>query len=162
MDTLLTGMPTIHAIHHYYGTPAALITGVATFLSCFFFTMGNITGSGAGLNLVTGINWKIGSIVMIVITLGGPNWSEFGHALTHWSVAPGSLATSLAYVSTKPNRNRNKNSCTTWRFTRLIFRKDINEQNNMPQPRVLQFFMLVSYLFALIMTGSSLIRIFGK
>ncbi|MBQ3448292.1 MAG: divalent metal cation transporter, partial [Synergistaceae bacterium] len=45
--------------------------------------------------------------------------------------------------------------------TRLIFRKDINEENNMPQPRMLQFFMLVSYLFALIMTGSSLLRIFG-
>ncbi len=45
--------------------------------------------------------------------------------------------------------------------TRLIFRKDINEQNGMPQPRLMQFFMLVSYLFALVMTGSSLMRIFG-
>ena len=96
--------------------------------------MGNITGSGTGLNLITGINWKIGSIFMIVITLacyfakgvyskvekiitlciigmiicffatlvatGGPDWAMFGHSLTHWSVAPGSLATSLAYVST--------------------------------------------------------------
>ncbi|MBQ3449715.1 MAG: Nramp family divalent metal transporter [Synergistaceae bacterium] len=343
--SMLTGMPTIHAIRHYYGTPAALITGVATFLSCFFFTMGNITGSGAGLNLVTGINWKIGSIVMIVITLacyfakgvyskvekiitlcivgmiicffatlvstGGPNWPEFGHAMTHWSVAPGSLATSLAYVSTNAaitagiygtylglekkwkredlfngimfadaiahvlavvlisgaiflvgaivlhptgtgiktpaqlgdllvpflgsaapivmglallaaafssllgNTQRgmvllaagiNKPTqlesnfikwgsficiaittaiCFTYNgsptqlilianlstavatpfggffVTRLIFRKDINEENNMPQPRVLQFFMLVSYLFALVMTGSSLLRIFG-
>ena len=45
--------------------------------------------------------------------------------------------------------------------TRLIFRKDINEENGMPQPRVMPFFMLVSYLFALIMTASSLMRIFG-
>ena len=49
---------------------ATWITGVATFFSCFFFTMGNITGSGTGLNLITGINWKIGSPFMIPITLG--------------------------------------------------------------------------------------------
>ena len=46
--------------------------------------------------------------------------------------------------------------------TRLIFRKDINEQNNLPQPRMLQFFMLISYLFALVMTGSSILRMLGK
>lgn len=344
--SMLTGMPTIHVIRHYYGTPAAMITGVATFLSCFFFTMGNITGSGAGLNLVTGINWKIGSIFMIVITLacyfakgvyskvekiitlcivgmiicffatlvstGGPDWSEFGHAMTHWTVAPGSLATSLAYVSTnaaitagiygtylglekkwkqedlfngimfadaiahvvavvlisgaiflvgaivlhptgqgiktpaqlgellvpflgsvapivmglallaaafssllgntqrgmvllaagidKPTRLESNFIkwgslicivittiiCFTYNgsptqlilianistaiatpfggffVTRLIFRKDINEQHGLPQPRVLQFFMLVSYLFALVMTGSSILRMLGK
>ncbi|MBQ9432889.1 MAG: Nramp family divalent metal transporter [Synergistaceae bacterium] len=343
--SMLTGMPTIHAIRHYYGAPAAFITGVATFLSCFFFTMGNITGSGAGLNLITGINWKIGSIFMIVITLacyfakgvyskvekiitlciigmiicffatlvatGGPDWAMFGHSLTHWSVAPGSLATSLAYVSTnaaitagiygtylglekkwqkedlfngimfadavahvlavvlisgaiflvgaivlhptgqgiktpaqlgellvpflgtaapivmgvallaaafssllgntqrgmvllaagidKPTKFESNfikwgslvcivittAICFTYNgsptqlilianistaiatpfggfyVTRLIFRKDINEENGMPQPRVMQFFMLVSYLFALVMTASSLMRIFG-
>ncbi len=343
--SMLTGMPTIHAIRHYYGNAAALITGVATFLSCFFFTMGNITGSGTGLNLITGINWKIGSLFMIAITLGcyfakgvyskvekiitlcivgmiicffatliatgGPDWLEFGHAITHWSVAPGSLATSLAYVSTnaaitagiygtylglekqwkredlfngimladaiahvvavvlisgaiflvgaivlhptgqgiktpaqlgellvpflgstapivmgvallaaafssllgntqrgmvllaagidKPTRLESNfikwgslicivittAICFTYNgsptqlilianiataiatpfggffVTRLIFRKDINEQNDMPQPRVLQFFMLVSYLFALVMTGSSIMRMLG-
>lgn len=31
-----------------------------------------------------------------------------------------------------------------------------------PQPRVLQFFMLFSYLFALVMTGSSIIRMLGR
>lgn len=132
--SMLTGMPIIHAIRHYYGKPAAFIVGAATFLSCFFFTMGNITGAGAGMNLITGINWKIGSIVMITITLacyftrgvytkvekliticifgmivcfyatlvsaGGPDWGQIGHAMTHWSFAKGSLATSLAYVST--------------------------------------------------------------
>ena len=343
--SMLTGMPTIHAIRHYYGTPAAFITGVATFMSCFFFTMGNITGSGTGLNLITGINWKIGSLFMIAITLacyfakgvyskvekiitlciigmiicffatlvatGGPDWAQFGHAMTHWSIAPGSLATSLAYVSTnaaitagiygtylglekkwqkedlfngimfadalahviavvlisgaiflvgaivlhptgtaikapaqlgqllvpflgsvapmvmgvallaaafssllgntqrgmvllaagidKPTKLESNfikwgslvcivittAICFTYNgsptqlilianistaiatpfggfyVTRLIFRKDINEQNGMPQPRMMQFFMLISYLFALVMTASSLMRIFG-
>ncbi|MBR2728486.1 MAG: Nramp family divalent metal transporter [Lachnospiraceae bacterium] len=132
--SMLTKMPVIHAIRHYYGKPAAFIVGTATFLSCFFFTMGNITGAGAGMNLITGINWKIDSIIMIVITLacyftkgvyskvekliticiigmiicfyatlvsaGGPDWGQLGHAMTHWSFAEGSLATSLAYVST--------------------------------------------------------------
>ncbi len=67
--SMLTGMPIIHAIRHYYGKAAAWIVGVATFLSCLFFTMGNITGSGAGMNLVFGMNWKLGSLIMIAIIL---------------------------------------------------------------------------------------------
>lgn len=67
--SMLTGMPIIHAIRHYYGNWAAAVVGVATFLSCLFFTMGNITGSGTGMNLVFGINWKIGSLLMIAIIL---------------------------------------------------------------------------------------------
>ena len=132
--SMLTGMPIIHAIRHYYGNAAALIVGIATFLSCFFFTMGNITGSGAGMNLLLGINWKLGAMLMIALTLtlyfmkgvyskvekaitvcilgmiicfyatlvstGGPDFRAFGYSLTHWTVAEGALTTSLAYVST--------------------------------------------------------------
>ncbi len=64
---LLTGMPTIHAIRHYYGRGAAIFVGLATFLACFFFTMGNVSGTGAGMNLLFGINWKVGAIIMIVV-----------------------------------------------------------------------------------------------
>lgn len=67
--SMLTGMPIIHAIRQYYGKWAAAVVGIATFLSCLFFTMGNITGSGAGMNLVCGINWKLGSLLMIAIIL---------------------------------------------------------------------------------------------
>lgn len=67
--SMLTGMPIIHAIRHYYGKGAAAIVGAATFLSCLFFTMGNITGSGAGMNLIFGMNWKLGSLIMIAIIL---------------------------------------------------------------------------------------------
>lgn len=67
--SMLTGMPIIHAIRHYYGKGAATIVGFATFLACLFFTMGNITGSGAGMNLVFGMNWKLGSLIMIAIIL---------------------------------------------------------------------------------------------
>lgn len=67
--SMLTGMPVIHAIRHYYGKGAAVIVGMATFFSCLFFTMGNITGSGAGMNLIFGMNWKLGSLIMIAIIL---------------------------------------------------------------------------------------------
>lgn len=66
---IITGLPTLHAIRKYYGSVASSIVGVAIFLSCLFFTMGNISGTGAGMNLVFGINWKIGSAIMIAIVL---------------------------------------------------------------------------------------------
>lgn len=66
---IITGMPTIHAIRKYYGKTAAAVVGVATFLACFFFTMGNVTGSGAGMNLIFGIDWKIGSAILIAIVV---------------------------------------------------------------------------------------------
>ena len=66
---IITGKPTIHAIREYYGPVAAGIVGIATFLACLFFTMGNISGTGAGMNLIFGINWKIGSAIMIAIVL---------------------------------------------------------------------------------------------
>lgn len=66
---IVSGMPTIHAIKKYYGSVAAGIVSVAVFLSCLFFTMGNISGTGAGMNLLFGIDWKIGSAAMLVIVL---------------------------------------------------------------------------------------------
>lgn len=66
---IVTGMPTIHAIRKYYGPVAAGFVGAATFLACLFFTMGNISGSGAGMNLVTGIDWKIGSAILVAVVI---------------------------------------------------------------------------------------------
>ncbi|WP_411676586.1 Nramp family divalent metal transporter [Caproicibacter sp.] len=65
--SLLTGMPAVHAIRHYYGKFAAEFVGIATFLACTFFTMGNISGTGAGMTLIFGMDWKIGSLVMICV-----------------------------------------------------------------------------------------------
>ena len=65
--SMLTGMPTLHAIRKYYGKGAAAFTGVALFLTCLFFTMGNISGSGTGLQLLFGINWKLGSVIMLAV-----------------------------------------------------------------------------------------------
>ena len=66
---ITTGMPTIHAIRKYYGKGGAIVVGIALFLACLFFTMGNISGTGAGMNLVFGINWKVGSAIMIAIVI---------------------------------------------------------------------------------------------
>lgn len=66
---LLTGMPAIHAIRHYYGNIAAMVVGIATFLACVFFTIGNISGTGTGMALLFGIDWKIGATIMLVILI---------------------------------------------------------------------------------------------
>ena len=65
--SLLTGMPTIHAIRHYYGKAAAGFTGFALFLTCCFFTIGNISGTGAGMSLIFGMDWKLGAVIMIIV-----------------------------------------------------------------------------------------------
>ena len=64
---IMTGIPTIHAIRKYYGPVASGVVSVATFAACLFFTMGNISGTGAGMNLVTGLNWKVGSAIMLAV-----------------------------------------------------------------------------------------------
>lgn len=67
--TIVTGMPTLHAIRKYYGPIASGVVGVALFIACLFFTMGNISGTGAGMNLIFGVNWKIGGAIMIAIVI---------------------------------------------------------------------------------------------
>ena len=64
---IMTGMPILHAIRHYYGGIASGFCGVARFLSCFFFTLGNVTGTGAGMNLIFGFDWRIGSMIMLAV-----------------------------------------------------------------------------------------------
>ena len=66
---ILTGLPTIHAIRKYYGPVASGFVGIAVFMACLFFTMGNISGTGAGMNLIFGLDWKIGSAIMIAVVL---------------------------------------------------------------------------------------------
>ena len=66
---ITTGLPTIHAIRKYYGPAASTVVGCAVFLACLFFTMGNISGTGAGMNLIFGLDWKLGSVIMIAIVL---------------------------------------------------------------------------------------------
>lgn len=66
---ILTGLPTIHSIRKYYGPIAANVVGIATFLACLFFTIGNITGTGAGMTLISGVNWKIGSAFMVAVVV---------------------------------------------------------------------------------------------
>ena len=66
---IITGLPTIHAIRKYYGKGASIFVGITLFLACLFFTMGNISGTGAGVTLITGLNWKLGSAFMIAVVI---------------------------------------------------------------------------------------------
>ncbi|MGT2948544.1 Nramp family divalent metal transporter [Streptococcus devriesei] len=67
--SMLTGMPILHAIRHYYGGIASGFVGCALFLSCLFFTLGNISGTGAGMNLIFGIDWKLGALIMLAVLM---------------------------------------------------------------------------------------------
>lgn len=66
---LITGMPIVDAIRHYYGKTAAIIVGIALFISGCSFTIGNVSGTGIGMNLVFGINWKIGALIACAAVL---------------------------------------------------------------------------------------------
>lgn len=63
--SMLTGMPTVHAIRHYYGAGAAGFVGVVAFLACMCFNVGNVSGIGAGMQLLTGLDWRIGALVVM-------------------------------------------------------------------------------------------------
>lgn len=67
--TMLTGMPILQAINHYYGRAAAVIVGAATFISGVSFTVSNFTGTGMGVSLVLPVSWQVGSIIMAAICL---------------------------------------------------------------------------------------------
>ncbi|MGT2783949.1 Nramp family divalent metal transporter [Streptococcus merionis] len=66
---MLSGMPILHAIRHYYGKTVSAFVGIALFLSCLFFTLGNVSGTGAGMHLIFGIDWKLGALIMLVILM---------------------------------------------------------------------------------------------
>lgn len=67
--SMMTGMPTLDAIRKLYGPVASGFTGIALFLTCCFFTIGNISGTGAGMSLIFGIDWKLGALIMIAVLL---------------------------------------------------------------------------------------------
>ena len=66
--SMMTGMPTIAAVRKYYGSAAAFV-GVICFLSCMFFNIGNIAGIGAGMNLIFGIDWRLGAGIIWVLVM---------------------------------------------------------------------------------------------
>ena len=66
---MLTGMPILQAINHYYGRAAAAIVGTATFISGVSFTVSNFTGTGMGVSLILPVSWQVGSILMTAVCL---------------------------------------------------------------------------------------------
>ena len=62
--SMMTGVPTIASIRKYYGNGVAGFVGIICFLSCMFFNIGNIAGIGTGMNLIFGIDWRIGAALV--------------------------------------------------------------------------------------------------
>ena len=67
-------------------------------LAWCYFTKGVYSKVEKGITLC--IIAMIVAFYAALIRAGGPDWGEFGHGLTHWTIAEGSLATALAYIST--------------------------------------------------------------
>ena len=67
--SVFTGMPMLHSIRHYYGKAASGLVGGALFLACMFFTIGNISGLGAGMHLLFVIDCKLGALIVMAFVL---------------------------------------------------------------------------------------------
>ncbi|MBR3339468.1 MAG: divalent metal cation transporter [Lachnospiraceae bacterium] len=203
--SMLTGMPLLHAIRHYYGNAAAAFCGVCLFLTCFFFTMGNVSGTGAivlvgaivlnptgtaikapaqlaellvpimgtaarfimGIALVgAGFSSLLGNTQRGVVLLGAGIDKEYGLeskfvrygclicivVATVICFSYGGSPTQLIFIA---NVLTSIATPTAGFFIlRLIFRKDVNEGYG--TPKVLQWGMVVCYIFAVLMTISGL------
>lgn len=117
---MLTDMPIIHAIRHYYGKTAAAFVGVATFLSCFFFTLGNVTGTGTGMTLIFGMNWKLGALIMLAV-LAYCYFSKGVYSKVEKGILLCILAMILAFYATLiaaggPDFDEMGYSMTHWKF----------------------------------------------
>ena len=68
--TMLTGMPIIHAIRHYYGKGAAAFVGVCLFLACLFFTFGQYFRKRRRDEPAFRGRLEIGALIMLALLLG--------------------------------------------------------------------------------------------
>ena len=146
--SIMTGLPILHAIRHYYGGIASGFCGVALFLSCFFFTLGNITGTGAGMNLIFGFDWRIGSLIMLAIlafcylTKGVYSKVEKGIMICICGMIIAFFATSIA------------TPVAGLFMVLMLWKKELFMGTK--APRVLQVSMTICYIFALYMTLTAL------
>lgn len=67
-------------------------------LAWCYFTKGVYSKVEKGITLC--ILAMIVAFYAALIRAGGPDWGELGYGMTHWTIAEGSLATALAYIST--------------------------------------------------------------
>lgn len=123
--SVMTGQPVLHAIRHYFGGAASAFCGIALFLSCFFFTLGNVTGTGAGMNLIFGFDWRIGSLIMLgvlafcYLTKGVYSKVEKGITICILGMIAAFVATLIATGG--PDWAAFGNGLTHWRFAKGSF-----------------------------------------
>lgn len=66
---MLTGIPLVETMRHYYGKVTSGFMRGATSSVCLLSTMGNISGTEADVNLVFGIDWRLGALIMAAVMI---------------------------------------------------------------------------------------------
>ncbi len=64
---VVLGMPVLDCIQAYYGKVLCAIAGFVCAFGCVAYEVGNFSGTGISLNLLFGLDWKIGGVIMSLV-----------------------------------------------------------------------------------------------
>lgn len=66
---VVLGMPILDCINKFYGKALCAIAGFVCAFGCVAYEVGNFSGSGISINLLFGLDWKIGGVIMSLVCL---------------------------------------------------------------------------------------------
>lgn len=66
---VVLGMPILDCINAYYGKGLCALAGFVCAFGCVAYEVGNFSGTGISLELLFGLNWKIGGTIMSCVCL---------------------------------------------------------------------------------------------
>ena len=64
---VVLGMPILDCINKFYGKALCAIAGFVCAFGCVAYEVGNFSGSGISINLLFGLDWKIGGVIMSLV-----------------------------------------------------------------------------------------------
>lgn len=64
---VVLGMPILDCIQAYYGKALCAVAGFVCAFGCVAYEVGNFSGTGISLNLLFGLDWKIGGVIMSLV-----------------------------------------------------------------------------------------------